>query len=201
MEAKLPSHVLLHLLYKHNIVKRDYSSSEDFQRYRCPKSVEIMNILKIFDQDLDQIDRFYFISWISNDNLFYIKMLRSWACEQSWYDFKSMINFIFHLTIYFLHLNTTKISERPENISTFLKNLGNEIQELFKDFCIKIPPQEELSSYHWLMVYLEYYFWNWIFLFQTDFMPKLKTIIKKHDDYKVNRLFMIALYIPSGIKL
>lgn len=75
-------------------------------------------------------------------------MLRSWACEQSRYDFKSMINFIFHLTIYFLQLNTTKISERPENISTFLKNLGNEIQELFKDFCTKIPSQEELSSYH-----------------------------------------------------
>lgn len=198
ISAKLPSHVMLKFLYKHNSSKRDNAMSDEVQRYRCPKSIEIMNILRIFDEDLDQIDRFYFIDWITNDNMFYVKLLRSWAWEQGTYEFKNMITFIFHLTIYFLQLNTTKINDRQENISIFLKNLGNEIQELFRDFCTKIPLKADLSSHHWLMVYLEYYFCNWIFLFQTDFMPKLKTIIKKHDDYKVNRLFMIALYIPSG---
>ena len=166
--------------------------------YRCPKSIEIINILKLFDNDFDQIDRFYFINWITNDNMYYLKLLRSWVWKQSNYDFKYMITFIFHLTIYFIQLNTTRISERQENIATFLKNLGNEIQELFKDLLSKIPQSCDLSSHHWLMIYLEYYFWNWMFLFHTDFMPKIKTIIKKHDDYKVNRLFMITLYIPSG---
>lgn len=63
---------------------------------------------------------------------------------------------------------------------------------------MKLPEREELSSFHSFMIYFEYLLLNWIFKFPTEYVPKIKTIIKKHEDYKVNRLFMIALYVPAG---
>jgi hypothetical protein len=48
------------------------------------------------------------------------------------------------------------------------------------------------------MLYFEYLLLNWLFKFPTDYVSKVKKISKKHEDYKINRLFMVALYIPGG---
>lgn len=168
------------------------------EKHRSPSSTEIVNILKIFDEDLDQLDRFYLINCLCSDNFKYIKVLISWASQKQVYHSKDMLTFIFNLTLYYLKLVTLKLTERSEEYLKFISKLGEAIQELFKNLCMTFNDSLELSSFHSLMVYVEYMILVWVFKFPTDYIDSMKGIIKKHEDYKINRLFMVALYLHGG---
>jgi len=182
-ESKPPFSLLLNLLYSENHV---------------PSRVEISQFFKVFSTDFDQFERFYFINCLAMDNFRYVKLYSEINKENPMGLSHYFLTFVFHLTLYYIKLLTLKVPTVNTNFHGFLTNIADLIRELFKDLLLEIDENKEMTWEGALMLYFQYLLANWTMKFPTDFVGKIKTIAKKHDDFKTNRLFMVALYIPSG---
>jgi hypothetical protein len=163
---------------------------------RQPTPTEISSLLSVFKTYLDQTDRFYFLSSLMTPQSEYISYLSDFV--QFALPSEASLTLIFHLTLFYINFRVSK-TKKNEKFSSFIGQLEAHLETMFKGFVSKLTGEEEMDSHHSLMLYFEYLLMIWLLKFPTEFIPKIKKIVKKHPDFKVNRLFMIALYIPAGM--
>ncbi|CAI2378030.1 unnamed protein product [Moneuplotes crassus] len=162
-----------------------------------PSSYELLEFLHLFCNGMTQENKFYCLNCFCLNNFFYLGILRQFILHRRNLDPTITLVFDFHLMLFYFRILTLNETKQLEEKEKFLECLAQIIKDISFSLYENLDTDSKLSSYHCLMLYILYLLLIWLFQFNFEFIPKVKAIIKKHEDYKINRLFMIALYIPN----